>query len=75
MLDVCPRRDDGAENHETKGEEGQARNGAAEPKNFAVGDYDDSQILKDGVDRYGEELESFGAGINHADQEKGDGKP
>ena len=75
MLDICPRRDDGTENHKTEGEEGQARDGAAKPKNFTVGDYDDGQVFKDGVNGYGEELESFGAGINHADQKEGDRKP
>ena len=42
--------------HEAKRDQGQARNGAAEPDEFAIGDEDDGEILKDGVDGDGEVL-------------------
>ena len=40
MLDVCPSRDDGTQNHESEGEKGHWCDRAAEPKNLAVCDQD-----------------------------------
>jgi hypothetical protein len=75
MLDIRPRRNDRAEDHETKGEEGHICDGAAEPEDFAIGDQNDCQVLENGVDGDGKEFEGLRAGVNHADEEEGDREP
>jgi hypothetical protein len=75
MLNVCPRRDDGAEDHQAKGEESHGCDGAAKPEHLSVSNEDDCQVFEDGVDGDGEELEGPGARVNHADEEEGDGEP
>lgn len=42
--------------HQGKRDEREGRNRSAEPKDFAVGDQDDGQVLEDRVDRDGEVL-------------------
>jgi hypothetical protein len=75
VLDVGPRGDDGAEDHEAEGEERHGGHRAAEPEHLAVGDQDDGQVLKDGVDGDGQEFQRPGAGVDHADEEERDGEP
>jgi len=75
VLDVCPRGNDGRENHETKGEEGDSSDVAAEPQNLAVCDQDDGQVLENGVDGNGQVLQGLGRGVDHADEEERDGEP
>lgn len=75
VLDVCPSCDHRTENHEAEGEKRNAGHGAAKPENLAVGNQNDGEIFEDGVDRDREELESFGAGVNHDDESEGYGKP
>lgn len=75
MLDVSPGGDDGGEDHEAEGEEGGWGDGAAKPEDLSVCDNDDGQVLKDGVDWDGEELEGLSGGVDHADEEEGDWKP
>jgi hypothetical protein len=36
---------------------------------------DDGQVLEDGVDGDAEELQGLAAGVDHADQQEGDGEP
>ena len=68
-LDVSPRGNDGAEHHETEGEQCHWRHAAAEPQNLSIGNDDDCKVLEDRVYRYREELEGFGASIDHAHEE------
>ncbi len=75
MLDVGPGGDDGAENHQAEGEEGHVGDRATEPEDLTIGDQNDGQVLEDGVDGDGEELEGLGAGVDHADQQKRNGEP
>jgi hypothetical protein len=75
MLDVRPSRDDGTQDHESEGEKSHGCDRAAEPKNLAVGDQDDRQILEDGVDGNGQISERFGTGIDHSDEEDGYREP
>lgn len=75
MLDIGPSGNDGADHHQTKGEQSQGCDGAAKPKNLSVCDEDDGQVLEDGVDRDGQELKSPGTGVDHADEEERDGEP
>lgn len=75
MLDVGPGGDDGAENHQAEGEKGHVGDRATEPEDLTIGDQNDGQILEDSVDGDGEELEGLGAGVDHADQQKGNGEP
>lgn len=75
VLDVGPGGDDGAENHQAEGEEGHVGDRATEPEDLTVGDQDNSQVLEDSVDGDGEELEGLGTGVDHADQQEGDGEP
>lgn len=75
VLNVGPGGDDGGEDHEAEGEEGGWGDRAAEPEDLAVGNDDDGQVLEDGVDWDGKELEGFGGGVDHADEEEGDWKP
>jgi len=74
-LDIGPGGDDGGEDHEAEGDKGHGGDGPAEPEDFAVGDQDNGEVLEDGVDGDGEELQGFGAGVDHADEEEGDGEP
>ena len=73
--DVRPGCDDGAEDHEAEAQQGHARDGSAEPQHLAVCDQDDGQVLEDGVDGDAEELQGLAAGVDHADQQQGDGEP
>ena len=75
MLDVCPSRDDGTQDHESEGEKSHGCDRAAEPKNLAVCDQDDRQILEDGVDGNRQIFESFCTGIDHSDEEDGYREP
>src|SRR2546421_10074083 len=75
MLDACPRRDDGTQADESKGEKSQWCDRAAEPKNLAVCDQDNRQILEDGVDGNRQIFESFCTGIDHSDEEYGYWEP
>jgi hypothetical protein len=75
VLNVGPSGDDGAENHQTEGEEGHVGDGATEPEDLTIGDQDNGQVLEDGIDGDGEELEGLGAGVDHADQQESDGEP
>jgi hypothetical protein len=75
MLDVSPSRNDGAHDHETEGEKRHGCDGASEPEHLSICDQDDCQVLEDGVDRDGEELEGPCARVDHADEEEGDGEP
>jgi len=75
VLDVGPCCDDRGEDHQAEGEERHAGHAAAEPKHLAVGDQDDGQVLEDGVDRDGEKLDGFAAGVDHSDQQERDGEP
>ena len=75
VLDVGPRGDDGAEDHEAEGEERHGGHRAAEPEHLAIRDEDDGQVLEDGVDGDGQEFERPGAGVDHADEEERDGEP
>jgi hypothetical protein len=75
MLNVGPGGDNGAENHQAEGKESHVGDGATEPEDLTIGDEDDGQVLEDGVDGDGEELESLGAGVDHADQQKGNREP
>lgn len=75
MLDVCPGRYDGAEDHQAKREQGHGCDGASEPEHLAVGNYDDGEILENGIHRNGEELDGPGTRVDHADEEEGDGEP
>ena len=75
MLDVCPSRDDGTQDHKSEGEKSHGCDRAAEPKNLAVCDQDDRQILEDGVDGNRQIFESFCTGIDHSDEEDGYREP
>lgn len=75
MLDVCPSRDDRTQDHESEGEKGHWCDRAAEPKNLAVCDQDNRQILEDGVDGNRQKFESFCTGIDHSDEEYGYWEP
>lgn len=67
-LDIGPRSNDGAKHHQAEGEQGQGGDAATEPEHLSVRDNDDCQVLEDGVDRHGEELQGLGARVNHADE-------
>lgn len=67
MLDVGPCGDDGAQNHESKREQGEAGDRTPEPQYLAVSNEDNGQVLEDSVHRDGEVLKRLGAGIDHAD--------
>jgi len=75
MRNVRPRSNDGAKDHEAEAQQGHACDGSAEPQHLAVCDQDDGQVLEDGVDGNAEELQGLAAGVNHADQQEGDGEP
>lgn len=75
MLNVGPCGDDGAHNHESKGEQGKTGDGATEPEHLTVGNEDNRQVLENGVYRNRKKLEGLGASVDHADQKQGDGKP
>lgn len=75
VLDICPSGDDGADYHQSEGEESHGRDGAAKPEDLAICNQNDGQVLEDGVYWNGEELEGFGAGVDHANEEERDGEP
>jgi hypothetical protein len=74
-LDVGPSGNDGAEHHQAEGQQGERSHAATEPEDLSIGNDDDCQVLEDGVDRDGEELEGLGARVDHADEEERDGEP
>ena len=75
MLNIRPGRNDRAGNHQSEGKEGHWRDGTSEPQNLSICDQDDCEILEYSVNRDREELKRLGAGVNHADEKEGDGKP
>jgi hypothetical protein len=75
MTDICPCCDDGREYHEAEGKECHTGHGTAKPEDFTVGDENNCQVLEDGVDGDGKVFERPGRGIDHANEEEGDGKP
>lgn len=75
MLDVSPGGNQRTEHHQAEGEESQRGDRATEPKDLAIGDQDNGQVLEDGIDRDRKELKGLGAGVNHADQQKSDREP
>ena len=75
VLNVRPCRDHRTQYHQAEAQQLHTRHAASEPEDLAVCDEDDGQVLEDGVYRDGEELESFGRGVDHANEEQRDGKP
>lgn len=75
MLDIGPRRNNGAEDHQTKREEYHGRNRSAKPEDLSVGDEDDCQVLEDCVYRDGEKLQRLCARVDHTDEEERDWEP
>nr|POE97733.1 hypothetical protein CFP56_79220 [Quercus suber] len=75
VLDIPPRGDHAAHDHQTKGQQGHRGDAATKPEHLAVRDLDYGQVLEDGVDGDAEELQGFGGGVDHADEEDGDGSP
>ena len=75
MLDVSPRCNDRARNHQSEGEECHGGNGTPKPENLSICDQDSRQILEDGINGNGKVLQGLGAGVDHADKKEGDGKP
>jgi hypothetical protein len=73
--DVRPGCNDGAEDHEAEAQQGHTCDGPAEPQHLAVRDQDDGQVFEDGIDGNAEELQGLAAGVDHADQQQGDGEP
>lgn len=75
MLNIRPSSNDRAENHKSEGKKGRGCDASSEPQNFSVCNDNDGQILEDCVDWDGKELERFSTGIDHTNEEKGNGKP
>jgi len=75
VLDISPGSDERREYHKSEREQRHASYGATEPENFAVGNDDDGQVLEDGVNGNGQELDGPSARVDHADKEERDGKP
>ena len=59
----------------SKGEECHVRHGTTKPEDFAVRDENNGQVLEYGVNGDGKVFERPGRGIDHADEEEGDGEP
>lgn len=75
VLNVCPGRDDGAEDHQSERKERHWRDSTTEPENLSVCDQNDGKVLENGVDGNREELEGPGTRVDHTDEKKRDGKP
>lgn len=75
MCNVRPCCNDGAEDHQSEGKQGHGRNGASKPQNLTIGNQDNGQVFEDRINRDRKVSESLCAGIDHANQEKGNGKP
>lgn len=75
MGDVGPSRNDGAEDHKAEAQQGHAGDRSAEPEHLAVCDQNNCQVLEDGVDGDAEELEGLATGVDHANEQEGDGEP
>lgn len=75
MLDVCPCGYQGAQNHQTEGEESHGCDRATEPEDLSICDQDNSKVLEDSVDWDRKILQRPRAGVDHADEEEGDGEP
>ena len=75
VRDVRPCSNDRAEDHQAEAQQGHACNGSSKPQHLAVCDQNNRQILEDGVDGDAEELQGLAAGVDHADQQEGDGEP
>ena len=75
MLDISPSSNYRAENHKPECEKSGCCDASSEPQNLSICSDNDGQVLEDRVDRDREELKGFGAGIDHTDEEKGDGEP
>lgn len=75
MRNISPGSDDTTGNHESKGEESHSTNRSSKPQHLAVCDEDNGQVLEDGVYGNAEELQRFDRSVDHANEEKRDGKP
>lgn len=70
MADIRPRGDNRAQNHKAKRKQGHSSDGAAKPEDLTVRNENNCKVLEDCVDWDREKFESFGSGINHANEEK-----
>lgn len=75
VLNVCPRSNDRAEDHQAKGEQSHWCDVSAKPDDLTICNENNCQILEDGIDGNAEILQRLGRGIDHADKEEGDWKP
>jgi hypothetical protein len=75
MLDIGPSGNDGAEDHQAKGEKCHRRHRSTEPKHFAVCNQNDGQILEDRVYGDREESQRLRARVDHTDEEERDREP
>ena len=75
VLNICPSCDDGAEDHQSEGEESHWCDRATEPEHLTVCDQDDGQVLEDSIDGDREELERPSTCVDHADEEESNGEP
>lgn len=75
MLNVGPGGDDATHDHEAEGEQSHRSDRPAEPQDLAVRDQDDGQVLEDGIDGNGEELQRLAACVDHANEAQRDGEP
>jgi hypothetical protein len=73
--DISPRGNNRAHNHEAKGEKSHASDLAAKPKNLAVCNEDNGQVLEDGVDGNAQELDGPGTRVDHANEQQRYGEP
>lgn len=72
---VRPGSNDRRSDHEEEGDEGKASDVTAKPENLSVGDKNDGEVLENGVDGDGEELEGLGSRVDDSDEEEGDWEP
>ena len=75
VLNVSPSRNNRTQHHQSEREESHWCDCATEPKNLSVCDQDDGQVLENGVDGNRKVLERPGTGVDHADEQDGDGEP
>lgn len=66
---------DRREDHQQERAQGHGGDGAAKPQNLTVSDQDDGQVLENGVDWDGQELQRLGGRVDHGHKQKGNRHP
>jgi len=75
MLNIRPCCNDGAEDHQPKGEQGHRCDGSTEPEHLTICNEYNCKIFENGVHRNRKKLQRFCARVDHTNKEERNWKP